>query len=205
MKRALIVVDVQNDFCPGGSLAVPEGDQVIPVINSLLPLFDLIIFTKDWHHPKMDAFASQHEGCKPFDKYINSDGNEDTLWPDHCVQNTTGADFHPKLDLGKCAKNFYIFKKGDEPNYHPYSGFGGTELEDFLNERGVDDVYVVGLALDYCVKDTAIDAAMTGFRTVVIEDGCKPIDPDTNPTLELFHQAGINIIESWELPMYGLI
>ena len=205
MKKVLVCVDVQNDFCPGGSLAVPNGDQIIPVINSLLPLFDLVIFTKDWHAPNMDAFASQHEGKNPFEKYINSDGVEDTLWPDHCVADTPGADFHPALDLGKCVGDFYIFKKGEERNYHPYSGFGGTELEEFLIEREVMDVYVVGLATDYCVKDTAIDAALAGFRTIVIKDACAGISPDLNPTYEEFYDHDITLIESHEFPMFALI
>jgi len=201
-QRALIVVDLQRDFCPGGSLAVPEGDTIIPIVNKLLPEFELIIFTKDWHDPEMNAFASQHKGAKPLDKYIRNNGKEDTLWPDHCVANTPGADFHPDLDLSKCAKDFYIFKKGLDKNYHPYSGFSGTKLKEFLNEREITDVYIVGLTLDFCCKDTAIDSSMYGFKTVVIEDACKPIDPNINETLKVFKKCGIAVIESWELQEY---
>lgn len=201
MKKALIVVDVQNDFCPGGSLAVPEGDKIIPVINDLLPKFDLVIFTKDWHDPEMEAFASQH-GKKPFEKYINSDGQEDILWPDHCVRNTFGADLHEGIDFGKCRGDFYIFKKGLGKKYHPYSGFGGTDLAEFLRNRKITDIFVTGLALDYCVKDTALDASKEGFITCVIEDGCAPINPDINLTLKAFHDEGISFIESWELEEY---
>jgi len=201
-KKALIVVDLQRDFCPGGSLAVPDGDAVVPIVNGLLPEFELVIFTKDWHGPEMDAFASQHEEAKPFDRYTNGQDREDVLWPDHCVANTPGADFHPDLDFGGCAKDFYIFKKGMEKDFHPYSGFDDTDLEDFLDERGVTDVYVTGLALDFCVKDTALDAEAFGFKTAVIEDACRPIDPDVNETLRAFKEAGIAVIESWELQEY---
>lgn len=204
-KKALIVVDVQQDFCPGGSLAVPEGDQIIPVINKLLPKFDLVIFTKDWHDPEMDAFASRHEGAKPFDTYKNSQEVIDTLWPDHCVADTPGAELHPGIDFSKCTGDFYIFKKGTDKTYHPYSGFAETGLQEFLDERGVTDVFVVGLALDYCVADTAIDAVHCGYKTAVIEDACKPISEDINDTLEAFQDAGIALIESWELDMYGLM
>jgi nicotinamidase/pyrazinamidase len=205
MKKALIVVDVQNDFCPGGSLAVPEGDKVVPVINDLLPKFDLVIFTKDWHDPKMNAFASQHIGKKPFDKYINSEGLEDTLWPDHCVQNTLGADFHKDINFGKIKGEFYIFKKGMKKKYHPYSGFWGTDLAKFLNKKKILEIFIVGLALDYCVKDTALDAIKNGFGTVVIEDGCAPIDPNINSTLKVFKDNKISFIENWELMEYAYI
>ena len=203
--KALIVVDVQQDFCPGGSLAVPDGDKIVPIINKLLPEFDLVIFTKDWHDPEMNAFASQHEGAKPFDKYTNEQGQEDTLWPDHCVQNTPGSEFHPDLDLSKCLKDFYIFKKGEEVDYHPYSGFGGTELKEFLDEKGVDKVFVVGLATDYCVKDTALDAVSNGYDTIVILDATKPINPDLSLIIDEFTSANIKIVESWELPLFNLM
>jgi len=207
MKKALIVVDVQNDFCPGGSLAVPHGDEVVPIINKLLPKFDLIIFTKDWHFKEMYAFASHQAqfGKQAFDKYVNEQGQEDIVWPDHCVEDTEGAEFHPDLDLGKCKKDFYIFKKGNMPHFHPYSAFPDTELANFLNEREVERVYIVGLALDYCVADTAIDAAMEGFDTVVIEDATRPINDDINDTLKKFKEANIKLIESWEIEMYELM
>ena len=214
-RKALIVVDAQYDFMPasdydyengqGGALAVKEGDEIVPIINELLPKFDLVIFTKDWHPTGMEAFASSHKGKKPFDSYTNSDGEEDTLWPDHCVANTRGAELHEGIDFGLINGDFYIFKKGLEKDCHPYSGFGADGLESFLNGRGVHEVYIVGLALDYCVKDTAIDAAMKGFDTVVIEDGTKPIDPNINPTLKEFQEAGVKMIESWELSMYQLM
>jgi len=203
-NRALLVIDAQYDFMPGGALAVNEGDKIIPVINSLLPKFDLIIFTKDWHPYGMDAFASSHEGKNPFDSYVTSKGDTDTLWPDHCIAGTPGADIHTEIDLSLIKGDFYIFKKGMDKNEHPYSGFGAEGLEEFLLEKNISEVFIVGLALDYCVKDTAIDSAMKGFDTCVIEDGTKPIDPNINKTLNEFEQAGVNVIESWELDMYNL-
>lgn len=204
MKKALIVVDVQNDFIPGGSLAVTEGDKIIPIINDLLKEFDLVVFTQDWHPSNMNAFASQHEGKSPFDKYI-VDGVEDTLWPDHCVQDTFGAELHKDIDFSKIRGDFYFFKKGTTPDYHPYSGFGGTDLADFLRNKNVDRVFVTGLALDYCVADTAIDAAMEGFDTCVVKDATRAISQDLTETYQKFKDADVKMIESWEFPMYNLI
>lgn len=207
-KRALIVVDVQKDFCPGGSLAVPEGDTIVPIINDLLPKFDLVIFTKDWHFPIMYGFESyqkEHYGKNAFDKYINEQGQEDVIWPDHCVEYTEGAEFHPDLDLGKCAKHFYIFKKGNLSHYHPYSGFGEvletneSELGMFLKNRGVEEIFITGLALDYCVKETALDGAKLGFDTYVIQNACKPINSDISETVKSFKEAGVFLIDTWNL------
>jgi nicotinamidase/pyrazinamidase len=205
--KALIVVDVQQDFCPGGSLAVPDGDSVVPIINDLLPKFDLVIFTKDWHTPDMEAFASQHKGAKPFDKYFPTikPEVEDTLWPDHCVADTPGADLHPGIDFAKCAKDFYFFKKGTDKDFHPYSGFAGTELEEFLKLRNVDDVYVCGLAMDYCCKDTAIDAANYGFKSVFIINATKEISEEGKiETIKELTEHGVKIIEDWELALFNL-
>ena len=197
--NALIVVDLQYDFVPGGSLAVPDGDQIIPIVNELLSKFDLVIFTKDWHHPAMYAFASQYPDKKPFDKYVNEQGEEDTLWPDHCVENTPGADIHKDVDFSKCAKDFYIFKKGNMVHYHPYSGFGETGLADFLRSKDVNEVVVVGLALDYCVRDTALDAVKEGFKTIVLEDATRAINPDITATIKKFQENNIQFVDSWEL------
>jgi nicotinamidase/pyrazinamidase len=194
MKKALIIVDLQNDFCPGGSLAVPDGDEVVEVINEFLPKFDLIIFTKDWHDPEMEAFASQHKGKKPFDKYINSDGIEDILWPDHCVMGTKGADLHKDIDFGLIKGSFYIFKKGTEKNYHPYSGFGGTELAEFLKERKVTEVDICGLAGDYCCKDTALDAVKLGFKTNFLLEAIRFINPDNSKILKELKENNVNLI-----------
>ncbi len=213
-RKALIVVDAQYDFMPaseedykngmGGALAVPDGDKIIPVINEMLKKFDLVIFTKDWHPADTDVFASQHKRRKPFQRYKFKSG-DNTLWPDHCIQNTRGADIHDDIDLSLIEGDFYIFKKGMEKDLHPYSGFGAEGLEEFLNERGVETVFIVGLALDWCVKDTAIDAAMKGFESVVVEDGTRAISPNINKTLSDFQDAGVKIIESWEFDMYNLL
>ena len=194
--KALIVVDAQYDFMPasdeyyeagqGGALAVPDGDQIVPVINKLLPDYELVIFTQDWHPEKMEAFASSHENKKPFDTYKTKKGKEDTLWPDHCIAESYGAQLHEDIDFSKIKGDFYIFKKGTEKDKHPYSGFDGTGLGFFLREKDIKEVDVVGLALDYCVKDTAMDAVDLGFKTTVMFNGCKGIAEDlTNTILEL--------------------
>jgi len=208
--KALIIVDAQNDFMPGGALTVNDGDGIIPVINSLLPKFDLIIFTKDWHPENHKSFASQHEGKSPYEM-IDLNGLNQVLWPEHCVQNTPGSDLHKDLDLGAIQGDFYIFKKGTDPEVDSYSGFydndrkNSTGLKEFLDERGVAQIYICGLALDYCVSATAIDSAMGGFKTCVIEDATRSIDPNINEVIENFHEAGVAFIESWELDMYNLM
>lgn len=211
--KALIVVDAQYDFMPatdeeyenqlGGALAVKNGDEIIPVINKLLPEFDLIIFTKDWHLPDNVGFASAHEGKKPFDTLENGE----TVWPDHCVKNTRGAEIHKDIDFSLCKKDFYIFKKGEKT--HPYSAFGdefpNSELADFLDERGVHEVFIVGLATDFCVKDTAIHSSLYGYNTRVILDGCRAISDNIRPTIQLFLDNNIKLIESWELNMFNIL
>ena len=204
-RKALIVVDAQYDFMPaseedykngmGGALAVKEGDKIVPIINKLLPEFDLVIFTKDWHPAGMKAFASSYKTKKPFDTY-KVKGVEDTLWPDHCVQNSRGAELHDDIDFSLINGDFYIFKKGMDKNSHPYSGFGAEGLEEFLKERGVEELYVVGLATDYCVKDTVLDAVKFGFETTVVWDGCRGIAEDLTQTLNEFFDAGANVIDS---------
>jgi len=203
-KKALIVVDAQYDFMPvsqedyengmGGALAVQEGDQIVPVINELLKKFDLVIFTKDWHPRGMKAFASSYKSKKPFDRHkIN--GVYDTLWPDHCIQHTMGAELHEDIDFGLIKGDFYIFKKGMDKNSHPYSVFGAPGLLEFLQERDVEELFIVGLATDYCVKDTVLDACKYGFETTVIWDGCKGIAEDLTSTLDAFIDAGAMVTD----------
>ena len=203
-KTALLIIDVQNDFCPGGSLAVPEGDMIIPVINKLLPEFDLVIFTKDWHPADHISFNTRLLSD-------NIDKEFFGFWPEHCVENTPGADLHPDINFKNIKSDFYIFKKGMDRDIDSYSGFydndhkKSTGLGEFLKEREITDVFVCGLTLDLCVKYTAIDSANLGFKTAVIEDACKPIDQNINEVLVAFNEAGISFIESWELEMFNLM
>ena len=180
MKHAaLILVDIQNDFLPGGALAVPEGDAIIPVVNRVQPRFDLVVATQDWHPLDHKSFASNHAGAKPFDQ-TTLHGLPQTLWPDHCVQGTRGAEFAPSLDMRPVEA---IFRKGTDPEIDSYSGFfdngqrKSTGLADYLRGKGITSVYVAGLAGDICVWFTARDAAKAGFRTTMINDACKPLDP----------------------------
>lgn len=178
MMDTLIIVDVQNDFLPGGSLAVPEGDKIIPVINALQKKFELVVATQDWHPQNHGSFASNHEGKEPFEKTM-LEGLEQILWPDHCVQNKKGADFSAQLQVNQIEA---IFRKGMETKIDSYSGFfdngkkKSTGLADYLKGRGVDRVFVTGLAADVCVGFTTLDALELGFETFVVENATKPID-----------------------------
>lgn len=177
-KAALIVVDVQNCFTAGGSLAVPHGDDVVPVINRIAPAFENIVVTQDWHTADHASFASSHPGAKPFDTIRMSYG-EQVLWPDHCVQGTQGAALHPDLDLPRTQ---LVLRKGFHRDVDSYSAFveadhrTSTGLAAYLKARGIDTVYVVGLATDFCVAWTAIDAAHEGFRVFVVDDATRAID-----------------------------
>lgn len=179
-RTALIVVDVQNDFCPDGALAVPQGDEVVPVINALARRFRDVVLTQDWHPPGHASFASNYPGKAPFETVAMPYGPQ-VLWPDHCVQGSRGADFHPALDLPHAQA---VIRKGWRPEVDSYSGFREADRETptglggYLNERGVSRVVVVGLATDFCVSWTAQDAARSGFETFVIEEACRAIDLD---------------------------
>ena len=196
---ALVLVDIQNDFLPGGALAVPEWDQIIPIVNSLLPRFELIVATQDWHPPGHASFAANHPGRKPYEQ-IDLDGLPQTLWPVHCVQNTGGALFAPGLDTRRVDR---VFPKGTDPRIDSYSGLfdnghrQSTGLAEWLRERGVSDIDVVGLATDYCVKFTALDAVQEGFRVHLIEDACRGVNlapDDTGRALDQMRQAGVRVI-----------
>ncbi|HEU5162417.1 MAG TPA: bifunctional nicotinamidase/pyrazinamidase [Thermoanaerobaculia bacterium] len=178
MKTALIIVDVQNDFIPGGALPTRGGDQVVPVINALQPRFDLRVATQDWHPRDHGSFASNHPGRRPGER-IELGGLPQVLWPDHCVQESWGARFHPDLDMSRVDE---IIRKGTDPEIDSYSGFfdngrrKATGLEAWLRARDVTDVYVTGLATDYCVLWTARDALDLGFRVHVVEDACRGVE-----------------------------
>ncbi|MBN1524011.1 MAG: bifunctional nicotinamidase/pyrazinamidase [Spirochaetales bacterium] len=175
---ALLVIDVQNDFCPGGSLAVSRGDAVIPVINTISPLFSNVVLTQDWHPENHASFASQHSGKKAFD-VINIAGVQQVLWPDHCVSGSMGADFHPGLDSSIARM---IIRKGIHQHIDSYSAFfendheTSTGLHGYLHELGIVTVVLAGLATDFCVYYSAVDAVKMGYRVIVILDAVAGID-----------------------------
>lgn len=176
----LIAVDLQYDFCPGGALAVPGGEEIVPVINRLAASFSQVVLTQDWHTPGHASFASSHPGCKPFETIPMPYGQQ-VLWPDHCVQGTRGAAFRIELDIPHAQM---VIRKGCHPHIDSYSAFfendheTPTGLAGYLRERGTKRVFLAGLALDFCVFWSAMDAIDLGFETVVIEDACRAIDLD---------------------------
>ncbi len=178
--KAMLVVDVQNDFCPGGALAVPDGDKVVPVINALMDRFWLVVASKDWHPSRSVHFGK---------------------WPVHCVHNTPGADFHPGIQSVKIKQ---VFLKGTKDKDDGYSAFEATnvDLTSYLRERGVTDLYVTGLATDYCVKASAIDAVKNGFKTYVVKDAVAAVDVspgDGEKAIEEMKKSGVTMISSQEL------
>ena len=181
---ALIVVDVQNDFCPGGALPVPHGDDVVDVINRISPLFSVVFATQDYHPPGHSSFTEQ--------------GGP---WPVHCVQGTQGAEFHPKLDTSRFDE---VIQKGTEPDTDGYSGFAGTDLADRLWARGTTRVVVAGLATDYCVRETALEAIADGFTVVVVTDAVRAVDvhaQDGAKALEAMAQAGATLATADEIDL----
>ncbi len=202
--RALILVDIQNDFLPGGALAVPRGDEVIPVANRVQPRFDLAVATQDWHPANHGSFASRYPGRKPGD-LGELGGLPQVLWPDHCVQGSAGAQFAPGLRMDRVEA---IFRKGTDPAIDSYSGFfdnghrKSTGLGDYLKGRGAGEVYVLGLATDYCVKFTALDARQLGFRIFLIEDGSRGVElrpGDVAHAVEEMRSAGVQVVRSADL------
>ncbi len=199
--KALILVDLQNDFTPGGALPVPGGNEVIPVANRLMPLFELVVATQDWHPANHGSFAVNHEGKVPAD-VVELNGLAQILWPIHCVQGTHGAHFVETLDLTRVCN---IFQKGTDPSIDSYSGFfdnghrKSTGLGEFLKKQGVQSCFIAGLATDYCVKYTALDAVQAGFGTYLVEDGCRGVglhSGDLRKAIMELEQAGVRIIES---------
>ncbi len=199
-NTALIVVDVQNGFCPNGNLAVPNGDEVVPIINQLATHFQNIVLTQDWHPTDHISFAENHVDKQPFDT-IELDYGTQVLWPTHCVQGSQDAELHPDLDIPTAQ---LIIRKGYHHHIDSYSAFleadqqTSTGLAGYLQARGIDTVYVVGLATDFCVAWTAMDATKLGFDSYVIEDACRAID--LNGSLEnawqAMHDAGVQRIAS---------
>jgi nicotinamidase/pyrazinamidase len=177
---AFLVIDVQNDFCPGGALAVPDGDAVVPVINRLMSHFPRVVATQDWHPAGHRSFASSHPGRRPFETAAVDYGDQ-VLWPDHCVQGTPGAEFHRDLDAARAAM---VIRKGMNPKVDSYSAFfendrrTATGLVGYLNGLGIRRLYFGGLATDFCVLYSALDARAAGFACTVVSDACRGIDLD---------------------------
>ena len=199
--KALVIVDLQYDFMPGGALAVPEGDAVVDLANRLTLLFGLVVATQDWHPPGHGSFASAHDGKNPGD-IIDLNGLRQELWPVHCVQGSEGADFHRDLNLGPVAR---VFHKGTDPRIDSYSAFfdnahsRSTGLGEYLKENGVTAVYIMGLATDYCVKFSAIDAVRLGLESYVVTDGCRGIDlspGDIDKAWDEMRQAGVKLVDA---------
>ena len=202
--KALILVDLQNDFMPGGALAVADGDQVVPIANQLMPHFNLVVATQDWHPADHLSFASQHAGCS-VGEVIDLGGLEQVLWPDHCVQGTAGATFHANLNTDYIRR---VFPKGTDRKIDSYSGFfdnghrQSTGMSEYLRECGVTEVAVLGLATDYCVKFTALDAVALGLRTSLIEDGCRGVElspGDVSRAVQGMRDAGVSVLTAEQI------
>lgn len=201
--KALLIVDVQNDFCPGGALAVPGGDKIVPVINKLINEFDAIVQTQDWHPEGHSSFASSHKGKDPYDT-IEMDYGTQVLWPDHCVQASEGADFHPDLNIKKTQ---VIIRKGFRKDIDSYSTFfendqkTTTGLTGYLKQRGITDLYTVGLATDFCVKWSILDGIDEGFKMHIVKDAVMGIDLDgsVEQAWKEMKEKGVKITTSGEL------
>ncbi|NVB78967.1 MAG: bifunctional nicotinamidase/pyrazinamidase [Kofleriaceae bacterium] len=203
--RALILVDLQNDFCPGGALAVERGHETIEVAKKLIPQFDIVVATQDWHPPHHKSFAANNPGTKVGD-VIELEGLPQVMWPAHCVQGTRGAELHDALPRDAITE---VFRKGTDPAIDSYSGFfdnghrKATGLGEWLVARGVDHVVVLGLATDYCVKFTALDARNLGLDVTLVEDGCRAVNlspQDEAKAIAEMRAAGVKVTTSDALP-----
>ena len=199
--EALLLVDIQNDFCSGGALAVPDGDAVVDVANELMGKFSLVVATQDYHPPTHLSFAINHPGKRPYD-VIELDGLRQVLWPAHCVQGTPGADLHPRLDATRVTR---VFQKGTDPRIDSYSGFydnghrKATGLGDYLKRVGVEELVVLGLATDYCVRWTALDARSLGFGVRVVAEGCRGVGLNPEDIVRAWDEmraAGVQIVHA---------
>jgi nicotinamidase/pyrazinamidase len=202
--KALVLVDIQNDFCPGGALAVPHGHEVVAVANKLAPQFPVVVATQDWHPAHHGSFAGNNPGRKPYE-LGELGGLPQVMWPHHCVQGSPGADFHPDLDTARIHR---VFPKGTDAAIDSYSGFfdngkrKGTGLHEWLREQGVEELAVMGLATDYCVRATALDAVALGFRVTLIEDGCRAVElepGDGARAIDEMKAAGVKVVHSGAL------
>jgi nicotinamidase/pyrazinamidase len=204
MKNCLIITDIQNDFCPGGNLAVADGDQIIPAVNAISPRFDRCVATQDWHPFGHVSFASTH-GKKPYE-VIDLDGLEQVLWPDHCVPGTFGADFHKDLDVRSVD---LIIRKGNDPLIDSYSTFREndkktvTGLHYYLKGMGITSVYLCGLATDYCVYFSALDAVTMGFQATVLLEACRGVDVpagNVERAVSAMRDRGVRILSGVAFP-----
>ena len=201
--EVLLLIDIQKDFLPGRALAVPEGDQVVSVANNLQKSFELVVATQDWHPSDHGSFASNHEGKKPGDK-IELEGLEQVLWPDHCIQNAEGAELADDLEKDKIKT---VFKKAINPKIDSYSAFydnghkRSTGLHEYLQDKEVDTVYLVGLAADVCVKFSADDALQLGYKTYIVQDGTKAIGKEEGfeQTKKELKEKGVEFVNSDEV------
>jgi nicotinamidase/pyrazinamidase len=202
--KALLVIDVQNDFCPGGSLAVDHGDEVVPVINSLIPLFSRAIATQDWHPADHVSFASSHPGKKAMDT-VDAEGIRQVLWPDHCVQGTRGAELHPRVDVRGIG---FVLRKGMRRGLDSYSAFfendrrTETGLHYLLKGLGIKEIVLCGLATDYCVLHSALDARRLGFRVSLVTDACRGVGFPTGSVEEALREmekSGVTMARSGDL------
>ena len=197
-QKALIVIDVQNDFCPGGALAVAEGDRIVAPINALMAKFDAVILTQDWHPAGHSSFASQHPGKAPMEM-IDMPYGPQVLWPDHCIQGSPGANFHPELEWTRAEM---VIRKGFRPEIDSYSAFfendhaTPTGLSGYLKERGIAEVVLAGLATDFCVGFSALDAVTCGFKTSVVMQACRAIDLDGSlaAMTDKMRAAGVHLL-----------
>jgi nicotinamidase/pyrazinamidase len=203
-QQALILVDLQNDFCPLGALPVTEGDQVIPVANALMPLFRTVVATQDWHPANHGSFAANHPWRKP-GQVIDLHGLPQVLWTIHCVQESFGAEFVAELHTDAITQ---VFRKGTDPEIDSYSGFfdnghrRATGLGDWLTGRGITEVFIMGLATDYCVKFTVLDALQLGFKTYLIQDGCRGVnlqEGDADRAVTEMRDHGVTVITAEQL------
>lgn len=201
--KALLLIDIQNDFMPGGALAVPQGNEIVPLVNKLQEKFDLVVATQDWHPAGHASFASSHKGKNEFE-VIKLDGLEQVMWPEHCIQNTQGAEFHPELNTSAIEA---IFRKGTNKKIDSYSGFydnahlKSTGLSGYLKEKEVEELYFAGLAAEYCVYFSIIDALGEGFKSILIEDATRALNKDDyeKARIDILRKGG-KVIKAAELP-----
>lgn len=202
--RVLLIIDVQNDFCPGGSLAVDDGDAVVSVINRIMPLFPRVVATQDWHPADHVSFASRHPGRAPLD-VVDAGGITQVLWPDHCVQGSRGADLHPRLAVARIG---LLLRKGMQPGLDSYSAFlendhrTDTGLRFWLAGMRVREIVLCGLATDYCVRASALDARRLGFRVTLVQDACRGVDApkgSVQAALAEMEKARVRIVDSGAL------